>query len=88
MAETLKYVDQSPYSLSGYIVLLTFSILFVALRVFVKARIVRLWGYEDYATIFALVSSSTSSMSTVFTNFSDSMVKGVQHRCHGPIYLW
>lgn len=88
MTEILNYVDQSPYSLSAYIVLLTFSIFFVALRVFVKARIVRLWGYEDYATIFALVRSSASSMSTIFIDFSDLMEKGFQHHCHGPIYLW
>lgn len=57
MAEILNhdYVDQSPYSLSAYIILLTFSVFFVALRVFVKAKLVRLWGYEDYATLLALV---------------------------------
>ena len=65
MAETLDYEDQSPYSLTAYIILLTLSVFFVALRMFVKARIVRLWGYEDYVTIFALVGLSASSLSHV-----------------------
>ena len=55
MPNLLSYEDQTPYSLSAQMCLITFAILFVGLRVFVKVRLVRLWGYEDYAILFALV---------------------------------
>ena len=57
MPDALGYEDQSPFSLSAQICLITFAIIFVSLRVFVKVKLVRLWGYEDYAILFALVSS-------------------------------
>ena len=63
MPNLLSYEDQSPYSLSAQICLITFAVIFVSLRVFVKVKLVRLWGYEDYAILFALVQSPISLMS-------------------------
>ena len=41
--------------LASYISLFLVAALLVALRIYVKIRIVRNWGPEDYACIFALV---------------------------------